>query len=214
MGTSRRYFLKSTGTLALCYGIRPLRVLAATGSGKADTKVEVLWKDIVKDFGARGDGIASDAKAFNKFNSWAIKQTQTVGLHLPAGNYVLDSHNAKLFTEGIRNLIVDGYGASLNNIFVGGKGWPMNNLLSARIRSVSAGSRTVTLLSPSDGSKFSVGGWVAVAAFDMMGWGYPQNPYYFEYRKVMAINHATGVIMFDGELRNNYLSTYPLHVPG
>jgi hypothetical protein len=214
MEIPRRHFLKATGAFTLYYGTKPLGALAAVGSGKTDTKPEMLWKDIVRDFGARGDGMTSDARAFSKFNAWAIKQTQTVGLHLPAKNYVLDTYSATRFTEGIKHLIVDGYGASLNKIFAGGKGWPEDNLHSARIASVSAGSSTVTLLSRSDSSKFTVGGWVAVAAFDMMGWGFPQNLWYFEYRNVTAINRSTGIVTLDAKLNNHYLSTYPLRNPG
>jgi hypothetical protein len=214
MGTSRRYFLKSTGTLALCYGIRPLRALAAVGAGKADSKREELYKDIVKDFGAKGDGMTSDARAFNSFSAWAIKQTQPIRLNLPPGNYVLDTQKARCFAQGIKRLVVDGHSASLSFVRAGGIGLPTNNLHSARIASVSAGSRTVKLLSRSDSSKFGVGGWIAIAAFDMMGWGYPQNPWYFEYRKVTAINPSTGVITLDAELHNDYLSTYPLHNAG
>ena len=214
MEIPRRYFLKSTGAFTLYYGMKPLRTLAAVGSTKHDSKPEELYKDIVKDYGARGDGVTSDAGAFSNFNAWAIKQTETIRLNLPPGNYVLDSFRARRFTLGIKRLVVDGHGGSLDNIFAGGKGWPHDNLHSARIASVSAGSKTVTLLSGSDSSKFTVGGWVAVAAFDMMGWGYPQNLWYFEYRKVTAINPSTGILTLDAKLTNGYLSTYPLHSPG
>ena len=214
MEIPRRYFLKSTGAFTLYYGMKPLRTLAAIGSAKPDSKSEELYKDIVKDYGARGNGVTSDARAFNNFNAWAIKQTQTIGLNLPPRNYVLDTQSAKRFTQGIKRLVVDGRGASLKNIFAGGKGWPTDNRHSARIVSVSTGSKTVTLFSRSDSSKFTVGGWVAVAAFDMMGWGYPQNLWYFEYRKVTAINPSTGVITLDAKLSNDYLSTYPLQSPG
>ncbi len=214
MEIPRRYFLKSTGALALYYGVKPLRTLAALGSTKHDSKTEELYKDIVKDYGATGDGVTSDAVAFNNFNAWAIKQTRPIRLNLPPRNYVLDTQNAKRFTKGIKRLVVNGEGASLKNIFVGGKGWPGDNLHSARIATVSAGSKTVTLLSQSDSSRFTVGGWVAVAAFDMMAWGYPQNLWYFEYRKVTAIDPSSGVITLDAKLSNDYLSTYPLHKPG
>src|SRR5215471_13990949 len=125
MEIPRRYFLKSTGTLALCYGVRPLRILAAAvGSTKQDTKPEELYKDIVKDYGARGNGVTSDAKAFSNFNAWAIKQTQTIRLNLPPRNYVLDTQSAKRFADGIKRLVVDGHGASLSFVWAGGNGWP------------------------------------------------------------------------------------------
>jgi hypothetical protein len=214
MEIARRYFLKSAGALVLYYGTKPLHALAAVGSTRHDSKPELLYKDIVTDYGAKGNGVTSDAKAFNNFNAWAIQQTQMVGLRLPPRNYVLDTQSAQCFTQGVKRLVVDGYGASLSNIFAGGKGWPSDNRHSGRIARVSARSKTVTLLSRSDSSKFTIGGWVAVAAFDMMGWGYPQNPWYFEYRQVVAINSSTGVITLEAELNNNYLSTYPLHSAG
>jgi hypothetical protein len=88
MEIPRRYFLKSTGAFTLYYGIRPLRTLAAVGSTRHDSKPEGLYKDIVKDYGAKGNGVTSDARAFSSFNAWAIKQTQTVRLNLPPRNYV------------------------------------------------------------------------------------------------------------------------------
>jgi hypothetical protein len=214
MEIPRRYFLKSTGAFTLYYGMKPLRTLAAIGSTKHDSRPEELYKDIIKDYGARGNGVTSDAMAFNNFNAWAIKQAQTIRLNLPPRNYVLDTHSAKCFTQGIKGLVVDGHGASLSFLRPGGKGWPTDNRHSARIASVSAGSKTVKLLSRPDSSRFTVGGWVAIAAFDMMAWGFPQNLWYFEYRKVTAINPSTGVITLDAELSNDYLSTYPLHNPG
>jgi len=214
MEIPRRYFLKSTGAFTLYYGIKPLGTLAAIGSTKPDGKPEELYKDIVKDYGAKGNGVTSDARAFNNFNAWAIKQTQTIRVNLPPGNYVLDTQSARSFTKGIKRLVVDGHGASLSFLRPGGNGWPTDNLHSARIASVPAGSKTVKLLSRSDNSKFTVGGCVAVAAFDMMGWGYPQNPWYFEYLKVAAINPSSGIIKLDAELNNDYLSTYPLHSGG
>jgi len=215
MEIPRRYFLKSTGAFTLCCGLKPLRTLAAIGSTKHDSKPEELYKDIVKDYGAKGNGVTSDAMAFNNFNAWAIKQTQTIRLNLPPRNYVLDTLSAKRFAQGIKRLVVDGHGASLSFVWAGGIGWPTNNLHSARIASVSAGSKTVKLLSRSDSSKFTVGGWVAVTAFDLQGdRSYPQNPWYFEYRKVTAINPSSGIITLDTELNNDYLSTYPLHTSG
>src|SRR5437868_13388087 len=116
MEIPRRYFLKSTGAFTLYYGIRPLRSLAAVGSTRHDSKPEGLYKDIVRDYGARGDGVTSDAGAFNNFNAWAIKQTETIRLNLPPRNYVLDSFRTTCFTQGIKTLVVDGHGASLKNI--------------------------------------------------------------------------------------------------
>ena len=53
MEIPRRYFLKSTGAFTLYYGIRPFRTLAAVALTKHDSKPEELYKDIVKDYGAR-----------------------------------------------------------------------------------------------------------------------------------------------------------------
>src|SRR5205085_12261475 len=100
MEIPRRYFLKSTGAFTVYYGIRPFRTLAAVALTKHDSKPEELYKDIVKDYGARGDGVTSDARAFNNFSAWAIKQTEAIRLNLPPRNYVLDSFRAKHFTQG------------------------------------------------------------------------------------------------------------------
>ena len=45
-----------------------------------------------------------------------------------------------------------------------------------------------------------------MAGVDMMAYGFPSNPYYFQYVKVIAINPTTGMIVFDAPLTDSYKS--------
>ena len=120
-----------------------------------------------------------------------------------------------------------GYGATLKTAFtnssgaalpygafLGGLGQIQDGNHSARVASVAAGSNYVTLIDPSKTSLFKVGNYALMAGVDMMAYGFPSNPYYFQYVKVIAINPTTGVIAFDAPLTDSYKSTRPNYVSG
>jgi hypothetical protein len=167
--------------------------------------------NIKTDYGAVGDGVADDATAFTNFNTWAKAQTRPIYLVLPPGKY--HTTGSGNFTNGVKKLIIAGYGATVDNILIG-TGIQENNTKSALVNDVPAGTDTITLKIPSEYTRFRVGGWVALTAYDMQGYGYPPNPYYFEYRKINSINSSTGAIVLNKPLLNSYSSTYPLWYAG
>ena len=169
------------------------------------------YVNIKTDYRAVGDGVTDDATAFTNFNTWAKAQTRPIYLVLPAGKY--HTTGSGNFTNGVKKLTVAGYGATVDNILIG-TGIQQNNTKSALVNDVTAGTAKITLKTPSEYTRFTVGGWVAITAYDMQGYGYPPNPYYFEYRKVNSINSSTGAIVLDKPLLNSYSSTYPLWYAG
>lgn len=183
-----------------------------------------LTKDIVRDFGAKCDGRADDNAAFTAFNTWGQAQIDPVTLIIPSGSRCMFSGPGmgNFFAQGIKNLVVIGYGATLsdnnglgNGFFLGGRfGVYGDNLHSARVETVAAGAASVRLKNTSDSTKFVVGNWALVAGLDLMGYGYPPNPAFFEYVKVTNINQSTGDISFAAPLRNEYKSTWPSYSPG
>jgi hypothetical protein len=125
------------------------------------------------------------------------------------------------FARGIKNLLVLGYGATIsdnngtgNGFFLGGFGIFGDNQHSSRVATVAAGSTTVTLQNPREAIRFQVGNWALMAGLDIIGYGYPPNPAFFEYVQIVAINSATGTITFAAPLKQSYKSTWPLYNAG
>src|SRR5262249_37563656 len=81
-----------------------------------------IAKNIVTDFRAKCDGVANDSPAFMSFNSWARRQTSPITLTIPAGSVCIVSSRPNGFAQGIKNLVVSGYGATLINGWLGGLG--------------------------------------------------------------------------------------------
>lgn len=188
--------------------------------------------------GATCDGVADTAPAFKAFNTWANTNqgSNQVVLTVPNGSTCFFSSSqsyplvsvANAWTSGIKNLIVEGTGATITSIggtsfYLGGgffchQGITQGSGCSARIQSASAGASQVTLtaasLSAGYVSRFSNGkmimlGGLDVQGFFQVGFGYPPNNTYFEWRRITNVNAGTGVITLDSPLTNSYLDTWP-----
>jgi hypothetical protein len=176
-------------------------------------------KNIVADFGARCDGVTDAAPAFAAFNTWARTQTLPVQLTIPSGSVCsFRTDAARWWAKGIKNLLVLGYGASIRNdgggFQLGTAGVVHDSAHSARLATVNAGASSVSLLTASKSSLFAVGNYALIAGFDMMGYGYPINPHFFEYVQITEVDTANGVVTFSQPLKNGYKSTWPLYFAG
>ena len=106
-----------------------------------------ILKNIVTDFGAIGNGIADDGPKFSDFNIWAIANqgSDQIILTVPAGTYLFATGNDQRWTDGVKDLIVSGYGATLTNngsatpgFFLGGRGVLNDATHNAAIATVAA----------------------------------------------------------------------------
>jgi len=195
----------------------------ASSNDQLFTTSNTITKNIITDFGAKGDGVTDDGPAFGVFQTWALAQGNVqIDLTLPAGHiFCFNSLSDPNWTVGIKNLKLSGYGATLSDCgsgisppFLAGKGIVQDNVTNALIATVLAGSNTVTLLTPSQYSRFAVGNWVVITAVDLQGAsGYPPNPAIFEYAQISSINPGTGVITLTAPLQYSYKSTYPSYAP-
>lgn len=160
----------------------------------------------------------ADYTAFKAFHDWALLQSGWVGLTLPPspsgkyygarGSYTFAA-NQPFF--GIPKLVVRGHGAAMNGLH--GAAFTNTNINTrAAIETVAAGSITVTLVDIEDADMFDVGGMVLFGGIDLQGFGYPPNPHYFEWRRIVAINGA--VITLDEPLTNGYRSDWPDYFTG
>jgi len=86
--------------------------------------------------------------------------------------------------------------------------------MDGRLNSVSAGVSTVTCKTPAETAQFSVNTWALITGLDMMGFGQPPNPFWYEYVYITNINAGTGVITFQSPLENTYLDTWPVFFAG
>ena len=182
-----------------------------------------MAKNIVQDFGAKCDGVADDANAFAAFNQWAQGQTLPVVLTIPSGSVCMflsggTGWAGSWFAKGIKKLLVMGYGATISTncsgFFLGGRGIIQDSAHSARLATVTAGASFVQLQTASQTSLFKVGNWALLTGFDMMGYGYPPNPAFFEYVQITAVNSVSGNVTFAAPLKNGYKSTWPLYWSG
>lgn len=195
--------------------ISELSSSAALGLDELYSLVQTIQSvNIVNDFGAVPSDGNSDVTAFNNFNTWAIAQTLPVVLTVPAGTYVTPA--TPNWQLGIKSLTINGTGSVFNDpFFIGGYGTYQDcTNHRAAIDTVAAGVQSVKLKTLSEYALFTVGQWVLLSCLDMQGYGYPQNPYYFEFAKIRAISSVTGTVTFDAPLRNAYKSTYPVYAPG
>ena len=80
---------------------------------------------------------------------------------------------------------------------------------AASVQTVSSGATSITLVNPSDTSKYSVGDWLLMAGLETMGTGYPANYAFFEYLQIASVDPTTGIIGFTSPLKNSYESTWP-----
>lgn len=185
-------------------------------------------KNIVTDYGAPIDGVTDTSVKWDAFVTFlaGLSAGDDVTLTVPAHTYVFNrvggGGGISLLPGLLGGLTVTVNGTGATFIDNGGTGYFLasmininsDNLHSSRISSVNPGSTSVTLLTPSQNSRYSVGQWIAVTGIDTQGYGYPPNPAFFEYRQITAINAGTGLISFTRPLSNQYLSTWPCYEAG
>lgn len=193
--------------------------------------------------GATCDGVADDAPSFKAFNTWALANqgSSQVVLTIPNGATCFFSGGqayplvgiVNAWTSGIKNLIVEGAGASISSIggtafYIGGRwgcqaGLAAAGGCSARLQTVNPGDSTITLtadsLSAGYISRFTIGAVIMIGGFDVqglfqVGFGYPPNNTYFEWRQITNVNAGTGVITLDSPVTGYYLSTWPTYNTG
>jgi hypothetical protein len=204
--------------------------------------VAAVTKNIVTDFRATCNGRGDDNAAFAAFNNWALTWQKSnaglIELDIPHGATCMFNRRGmgSTFTRGIKQLRVvglgyagQGDGATFSDNNGKGNGWFLgafrgvwqDNHHSARLASVSAGARCVSLLTPAQATLFKVGNYVLISGIDMMGYGFPPNPFFYEYQQIAEIDtanncdHTAGAsITFAAPLKNTYKATWPLYNAG
>jgi len=173
-------------------------------------------------FGATctGSSIAADQAAGISFNSYAAAQGAIkINLQMPNGTCCNTAANGTNWFKGAQNLLVQGNGTTISgcgsDIYPqwAGSGIIQNNTTNSLFATVSSGTSCITLLTPAEASRGTVGQWVLIGDQDLQGDGYPPNLYTYEYLQINSLNVSTGVICFTSNLQYSYKSTFPIFDP-
>jgi hypothetical protein len=134
-------------------------------------------------------------------------------LTIPPGIYLIAAGNFGGLWDGIREITVNATGATLAGGMFQVQAAAQYQLAgySSFTATVTAGATSVTLLTPAETSKFTVGQWAMMTGFDMQLYGYPTNNGQLEYHRIASIDAGTGVVTFETPLVEGYKSTWPLY---
>src|SRR6185369_12536431 len=112
-------------------------------------------------------------------------QGQAVTLTVPAGKYLIKAGNFGGLFDGIRNITCNATGATICGALfqIQSSAQYQASGYAARTASVTAGATFVTLLTPSQVSRFTVGNYAMMSGQDLQMSGYPTNHSLFEYLK-------------------------------
>jgi len=197
------------------------------------------YYDLKEMFGWVGDGVTNNDLAWANTRTWGTtiqpnNQSLPVSLLIPPGTYHISGSmvwpsflcdgGSTPGTQGIRNSVIHAYGAKFDRTMLGGTFNTVGTTGTATgafFANGKVGDTSITLITHANASVFTPGNWMCLAAMETMGYGYPPNPYYFEYQQILSSNSSTGVIVLGDSfnnistpLRNSYLSTYPAYANG
>lgn len=164
--------------------------------------------NLVNDYGAvAGGSQATNSAAVSAFNTAYAGFTGRTQLVLPPGSY--NFNPSTVFASlGGTGLTISAYGTTLSNVGGFANSGPYNdNTHNAKFTTTSAGNSTISLVTSGQTSLFTVGKWVLVTGIDTQGYGYPQNPGLFEFKKIQSI--GSGTLTFTEPLINSYKDTWP-----
>jgi len=161
--------------------------------------------------GVSGGSKATNDAALSAFNTAYAAFSGKTQLIIPPGDY--DFTAAVWGALGGDKLTITATGATLRNqTGFTNTGQYNDNTHHANINTVSAGNTTVTLVTSGQTSRFTSGQWVVVTEGDSQGFGYPTNPWKFEFKKIASI--GSGTLTFTAPLDKSYSSTYPNYSAG
>lgn len=193
----------------------------------SSTNLFAYVRDLVVDYSADNTGATNVAAKFANFNTDAVGVSGRVKLTAPAGTFKVTPSGAMQFwASGLLNYVLEGAGidvtyithdrtgGDLSSVFYGSTGQYNDNTHYAKFATVSAGATSVTLLTPAEASRFTVGKGATPSGIDTQGvidgeFGFPSNNHFFDHVIVTAKDAGTGVVDFDRAIGDSYKSTWP-----
>jgi len=206
-------------------------------SSPLGTKNALVLKDYVADYAADPTGAADNCPKLSTFGTFAKAGYSSPGslpvkLTIPAGTFKHDAtagsgFGAQFFAQGVKDITVEGAGPTNTTFripqtnswappFFGGLG---QGSTASRIATVSAGATSVFCMTPAQAANFPAGRWAFTSGIDMQGvvdgnYGFPTNPQFFDFFKIISNNPATGEVVIDRPLTDSYKSTWALQYDG
>jgi hypothetical protein len=173
--------------------------------------------DLTTTFGLVGDGVTDNHPMYINIRAFyaGVTQPPYLDLILDAGSYHCTAYASFIddgTTPGIQLATITCTGATMLQAWIGSDDFWSDNLHSARVNSVNAGASTVILKNSALTSIFTVGAWCMMSCIDMQGYGFPANPYIFEYLQVQSV--GANSVTFTTSLVNSYKDTYPVFWAG
>lgn len=160
--------------------------------------------------------IGDDAAALNSFNTFLAAQTSPVGLYIaPGADCHMQGSTNSIGATSTVDLIIWGYGARLSNQNFGGDDFFTDNTHSSKIANVSAGSATISLVTPSEISRYTVGNLLLIGGVSTQNFGNAPNLQFFERKTIKTITTdcpspcTSAVITLDSNLTHSLKSTWP-----
>jgi hypothetical protein len=136
-------------------------------------------------------------------------------LTVPPGRYLIASGNFDGVFFKLRNITVNGSGASIIGgafqLGAGAQGATATD--SSRTLTALAGATSITCIVPSEASRFPVGEYALMTSSTLQYGGYPSNHFNFEYVLVTGADAGTGIVTFTPPLTKTYLDTEPDIIP-
>lgn len=189
-----------------------------------------ITKNYVTDYGGDDTGVTPSDALWTGFRVDAAGQDATLTFpdNGPGHNtYALDllagGGTSISWSRGTNSLVVNATGTTLTGdvnplgaVAYLNRGLDDVNGVSARIRSVNAGSTTVQLTAASAAagyiSRAVVGRWIHISGFDVQGlflspYGQPPNHHFFDYAQITEV--GTDTITFTPALANSYSDQWP-----
>jgi hypothetical protein len=80
------------------------------------------------------------------------------------------------------------------------KGWNTGN----RFKTAEAGSKSIQLVNKADAYRYQPGDQIFIAGYEEQHYGYPPNPRYFEWNKVIEVNKTNSIVILEKPLKWSY----------
>jgi hypothetical protein len=171
-----------------------------------------------QNFNAACDGVTDDSAAMTAWLTWAVANGAAQSklfippgcrLHFPSALSFL--WDGTVGHAGVQNAIIWAYNVVADQVAFRGDTFFQDKVHSSRINTANINDTTVTLVTPAEASRFSIGDWVCISGLSLQTVGNPPNFQFFEFRTITNI--VGGVISLSSALTKQYLSTWPLADP-
>lgn len=150
-----------------------------------------------KYYNAACNGSAEDTELFTWTQDSIAGNPAKAVLYVPPGSICHFETGFGFLADGaadaavVNNPVIWGYGASMDRILPGGRGFYQDGTHEALIEDTTIGDVCVTLKTAANSSRFAVADWISVNGLGLQHGGFPPNNQFGNYRNITSINGTT-----------------------